>query len=273
MKLNISQEMLDKLKRLKGKIALFTAATATVIGLAGCTNTDAITLPSDAPITSEMPSSEVPSSSEEMSSEEVSEELPSEELPSEELPSEDVVVEDVYSAESIIKYVDELAVKYPNENPEHIKATLIMASLDKISEEDRVALFDAYGFTYETLESTMLDFFDSLYTSHSNTTSYYQGAEQLEAVADFETRIPITEFVLADEDKEFAENTYKYSVDLATGASDSFIYGQYYNEELAKGNYSFADDVVSNYYYCSGGGISGYISVYETFGVELENVK
>lgn len=271
MKLNISQEMLDKLKRLKGKIALFTAATATVIGLAGCTNTDAITLPSDAPITSEMPSSEVPSSSEEMSSEEVSEELPSEEV-SEELPSEDAVVENVYSSESIMKYVDELAVKYPNENPEHIKATLIMASLDKISEEDRVALFDAYGFTYETLESTMLEFFDSLHTSNANTVSYYQGADRLKEVADFEDRIPITEFVLAVEDKEYAQKTYESAVSYATGKGSN-NFEKMYEEELAKADYTFADDVATNYWYCSGFGNDGYVSLYETFGLEVGRVK
>lgn len=268
MKLNISQEMLDKLKRLKGKIALFTAATATVIGLAGCTNTDDITLPSDAPITSEMPSSEVASSSEEMSSEEVSEELPSEEL-----PSEDVVVEDVYSAESIMKLADELAVKYPIENPEHIKATLIMVNLDKITEEDRVALFDAYGFTYETLETTMLEFFDSLHTSHSNTVSYYQGAERLKEFADFNTRISSEEFVISTEDKEYARLAFEGLENWAYNDGDATEFKTMYADKMNNG-YSFTDAVVTNYYRCSMGGVENYdASLYEIFDIEIGKVK
>lgn len=260
MKLNISQEMLDKLKRLKGKIALFTAATATVIGLAGCTNTDAITLPSDAPITSEMPSSEVPSSSEEMSSEEVSEEL----------PSEDVVVEDVYSAESIMKYADELAAKYPIENPEHIKATLIMASLDKISEEDRVALFDAYGFTYETLEETFKEYLESVSITHDSTVGYLQGSEDLKNKANFSERMSIAEVVIDEAGKEFANNCYNLLSDSAyCRYTSGDKMNELYESKITSGNYSMADDVAINFAFCGKYDLEVYVSPYETFGIEV----
>lgn len=265
MKLNISQEMLDKLKRLKGKIALFTAATATVIGLAGCTNTDAITLPSDAPITSEMPSSEVPSSSEEMSSEEVSEELPSEEL-----PSEDVVVEDVYSAESIMKYADELAAKYPIENPEHIKATLIMASLDKISEEDRVALFDAYGFTYETLEGTFKEYLESVNVSYGSTAAYYGGNESYADAANFAEKMPIGDTILADDDKELAEAAYGFMCSCFKEGTSFEEFDGKLMKEVENGTFTFADCVAYNYVMND---TENYLSPYEYFGLDITKTK
>ena len=72
----------------------------------------------------EEPVASEPASSSEEVSEPASEEMSSEEV-SEELPSEDVVVEDAYSAEAIMKLVEDLTVKYPYNNPEHIKALVI----------------------------------------------------------------------------------------------------------------------------------------------------
>lgn len=203
MKLNISQEMLDKLKRLKGKIALFTAATATVIGLAGCTNTDAITLPSDAPITSEMPSSEVPSSSEEMPSEEVSEELPSEE-----------VNEEYYSAEEVMTLVNDLTAKYTYDNPEFIKALVIAANLDYITAADLDVLLDTYGYSMEDLNAiyNSKDGIISVGMAYETSKMIFQGSYiEYDETKDYSKRINLSEVMLNEKDRNLAVEFEKTS--------------------------------------------------------------
>lgn len=207
MKLNISQE---KLKRLKGKIALFTAATATVIGLAGCTNTDAITLPSDAPITSEMPSSEVPSSSEEMPSEEVSEELPSEE-----------VNEEYYSAEEVMKHIDDLIAKYPYNNPEHIKSLAIAVNLDYITAEDLDVILNTYGYSMDDLatlyDECILDNSKSSYATYD----YYKGnVAEIAPENKYDNRITLQATCLNEED---AQNAKWFDTFLIEGSSCKYM--------------------------------------------------
>lgn len=215
MKLTISQEMLDKLKRLKDKIALFTAATVTVIGLAGCTNTDAITLSSDAPITSEMPSSEVPSSSEEMPSEEVSEEL----------PSEDVVVEDAYSAEAIMKLVEELTVKYPYNNPEHIKALVIAGNLDYITAENLDTLLTVYGYSMDDLATLYDECIDDSMAAFSATISHYEGMSDFENLLDeqtYEKRVKLQDVIIDGEASKLASTYDEMLIQYSLGKADGY---------------------------------------------------
>ena len=56
-----------------------------------------------------------------------------------------------YSAEDVMKLVDELIVKYPYNKPEHIKALVIAANLDYISKEDMDILLETYEYSIEDL--------------------------------------------------------------------------------------------------------------------------
>ncbi len=236
------------------KSILLLALVVVMASFVACSNTDAV----ETPVVSEpASSSEVPS--EEVSSEEVSEEASSEE-----------VIEDTadYSADAIMKLADELAAKYPIENPEHIKATLIMANLDKISDEDRTMLFETYGFTYETLERTFKEYLQSVNYSAGCTAAYYGGNESYAETANFAEKMPIIDVVLSDDDKELAEAAYGFMCACFKEGTPFEEFDTTLMKEVENGTFTFADCVSYNYVMND---VENYLSPYEYFGLETGN--
>lgn len=204
---------------------------------------------------SEVVSGEVSETESENSSEEVSEE---------------VIVD--YSAENIMALCDKLEEKYPIENPDHIRATMIMANLDHISEEDLEVLFSTYGYDYAKLETLFIEYLDVLYTSVFAGFRVSQGVLDQEVIdqADFLERMPITEVVLEAEDMELAEYCYSVLVgEVSRNGVDPDEMNKKFEEVFYSDECSFADAVAINY---TCGGLYGSefysnISVYEKFNI------
>lgn len=167
-----------------------------------------------------------------------------------EAPSEAPVTDPtLFTTNSIMKLTEELIVKYPEEKPEHVRALLLMANLDRINEADVKTLFDNYGFTYETLDETYREFHESFRNSCDATFATYEGGNDERIGANFSTRIHITDVVLYEEDKPFAEMGQKYIrgyvLHYDSGVSFS-SYEETYEKRLSDG-LSFAECVIDNY--------------------------
>ena len=113
---------------------LFVVALIVVVaGFMACSSTEVVESLASEPASS----SEV--ASDDISSKEVSEEASSEE------------VAEGYSADEVMKLVDELTAKYQYNNPEHIKALVVAANLDYICSEDLDTILTTYGYTIEDM--------------------------------------------------------------------------------------------------------------------------
>lgn len=167
-----------------------------------------------------------------------------------EAPSEAPVTDPaLFTTDSIMKLAEELIIKYPEENPEHVRALLLMVNLDLINEADVKTLLDAYGFTYETLEDTYKEFQESFRESCLNTFAFYSGDNPEKIGANFGARIYITDVVLAEEDKPFAEMGRKYISSYVLGWDSGVSFDSYdatLRERLNDG-LSFAECVINNY--------------------------
>lgn len=243
-------------------LVIMLVVSLSVVMLTGCTNSteNVEDIGSEQIATEE--ESQVVTEESEVASEEISEES------SEEVA--EVTVD--YSAENIMALCDKLEEKYPIENPDHIRATMIMANLDHISEEDLEVLFSTYGYDYTKLETLFIEYLDVLYTSVNAGFRVSQGVLDQEVIdqADFLERMPITEVVLEAEDMELAEYCYSVLEDQEAGNG---IYADEMNKKFEEVFYSvdcsFADAVAINY---TCGGLWGSefysnISVYEKFNI------
>ena len=118
-------------------------------------------------------------------------------------PVEETVM---HSAEEVMEHTDALIEEYTYNNPEHIKALVIAANLDYITEEDLNTILTTYGYTMEELgvlyDECILD------NGNANITSfdYYQGnIESLPEDKDYENRISINKIMLNSEDANLAQ--------------------------------------------------------------------
>lgn len=160
----------------------------------------------------------------EVVSEEVSEEVS--EVISEEVSGE-VVEEEFYSAEEVMALVDDLIVKYPYNDPEHIKCLVIAANLDYISEEDLNTILTEYGYTLEDLAALYIGENGVLYDatiSYYDTYSYHLGT--VDSVAEkqrFSNRISLEAIMLNADDKAFALEIdgYIFMASELDGSSES----------------------------------------------------
>ncbi len=162
----------------------------------------------------EEPVASEPASSSEVASEEVSSEEVSEEASSEEVASD-------YSADAIMKLVDGLVVKYPYNNPEHIKALVIAANLDHISAEDLDTILNTYGYTMDDLallyDECVLDSADAL----QNSFAWSQGQiDKLTPEQTYEKRITMGDALINEEDAKFAQKYDNMLINRSNGISD-----------------------------------------------------
>ncbi len=149
----------------------------------------------------------------EVVSEDVSEEVS--EVISEEVSGE-VVEEEFYSAEEVMALVDDLIVKYPYNDPEHIKCLVIAANLDYISEEDLNTILTEYGYTLEDLAALYIGENGVLYDatiSYWDTYSYHIGT--VDSVAEeqrFSNRISLEAIMLNADDIIYASEFEEYLI-------------------------------------------------------------
>ncbi len=243
-------------------LVIMLVVSLSVVMLTGCTNSAENVEDTGSEQIGTEEESQVVTEESEVASEEISEES------SEEVA--EVTVD--YSAENIMALCDKLEEKYPVENPDHIRATMIMANLDHISEEDLEVLFSTYGYDYAKLETLFIEYLDVLYTSVSAGFRVSQGVLDQEVIdqADFLERMPITEVVLEAEDMEFAEYCYSVLEDQEAGNGiNADEMNKKFEEVFYSVDCSFAEAVSINYTFCAlyGSERYSYISVYEKFNI------
>lgn len=127
--------------------------------------------------------------------EEISEETPvvSEEVAtSEETSIEEAEEVVMYSADEVMAHIDSLITQYQYNDPEHIKALVIAANLDYISEEDLNTILSTYGYTMEELAVKYDECILDNGEAHQQTFDFRQG--NIDTLTD--------------------ENTYKYRITL-----------------------------------------------------------
>lgn len=149
--------------------------------------------------------------SEEMSSEEVSEEASSEE-----------VVGDTadYSADVIMKLVDELVVKYPYNNPEHIKALVIAANLEYIAAEDLDMLLTVYGYSMDDLAALYDEFLVSNSDALDKSVMRSQGQlDELLPEETYENRIRMQDVMIDPTTAEFCVEYDEMLINRSNGVT------------------------------------------------------
>ena len=121
--------------------------------------------------------------------------------------SEEVVGEVDYSAEAVMGLIDDLIEKYPNEKPEYIKAAVVAANLDYISEEDLNAILTGYGYTLEDMSVLYTEYVTYANDAYNKTSAYYQG--DIEPSVYFDTIMPFYEVTMNETDRKYMELCYE----------------------------------------------------------------
>lgn len=150
-------------------------------------------------------------SASEVQSEEVSEEV-SDEV-SEEISEE---AEETYSAQEVMTLIDNLTAKYQYNDPEHIKALVIAANLDYITAEDLDTILATYGYTMDEVSALYDACVHDNTLSVADTISYYSGVtDSILPEQEYTNRITLSEVMLNDNDKQFAESFDESSRSIA----------------------------------------------------------
>ncbi|MBQ7971979.1 MAG: hypothetical protein IJ291_00795 [Lachnospiraceae bacterium] len=129
-------------------------------------------------------------------------------------PTEEIteaVDETDYSAEAVMALVDSLIETYQYDDPEHIKAAVIAANLDYISEEDLETLLSTYGYTVESINEVYIGFLTDHTNDFHDTHDYYNGEVEVPVSAehDYQYRVKLSSLMMNDSDKEYAEKVDK----------------------------------------------------------------
>lgn len=186
--------------------------SVSAVVLAGCGNGDVTeTNTETTEIASEEPT--------EVVSEEVSEE------PTEEIT--EAVDETDYSAEAVMALVDSLIETYQYDDPEHIKAAVIAANLDCISEEDLETLLSTYGYTVESINEVYIEFLTDHTNDFHDTHDYYNGEVEVPVSAehDYQNNMNLSDIVLNKDDKTFAKQVDELmkNFSMANGNNEEMI--------------------------------------------------
>lgn len=228
--------------------------------LLGCTRDEAANGTDNSEISSvaedvnaEVSESEVASEIDgEENAEEVSEE-------STETVSEEAIEEVDYSAEAVMGLIDDLIAKYPDENPEYIKAVVVAANLDYISEEDLNAILTEYGYTLEDMSVLYTEYVTYANDAYEGTSAYYQG--DIEPDVYFDTIMPFYEVTMNGKDRQYMELCYDCRDEryrIIAEVNDQ--YNKMYYDAIDKGTYS------SGMMVCDAVWIDPTLNPYEQYG-------
>lgn len=141
----------------------------------------------------------------------------------------------MFSADEVMAHIDTLITQYTYNNPEHIKALIIAANLDYISEEELDTILTAHGYAMEDLaalyDECILDNGTSLKTSFA----YSQGnIDSLSDEEKYENRVTLESAMMNDYDKEIAKWYDTLLIDKSNGYS-VFENEKMFIENLEKG--------------------------------------
>lgn len=159
--------------------------------------------------------------------EEISEETPV--APEEVATSEETSIEEVeeaviYSADEVMAHIDSLITQYQYNDPEHIKALVIAANLDYISEDDLNTILSTYGYTMEELAVKYDECILDNAAASKETLEYYQGnIDSLPKELKYSNRIEMQAVMMNESDMEVAQ---RYDIFLQGDASGEMIYDE-----------------------------------------------
>lgn len=138
----------------------------------------------------------------------------------------------IFSADEVMTHIDSLIAQYIYNDPEHIKALVIAANLDYISEEDLNTILTEYGYTMEELSALYIEEGGPLYSaamSYYNTNHYHFGVVDSLSDGDrYANRITLESVMLNDKDKEFAKEVDGYLIAGSELDNKSSIVAQEY---------------------------------------------
>lgn len=111
----------------------------------------------------------------------------------------------MFSADEVMTHIDTLIAQYTYNDSEHIKALVIAANLDYISEADLDTILTTYGYTMEDLGVLYDECILDNGTSNKISLEYSQGnIEILKPEEKYENRVTLESIMLCDFDKEIS---------------------------------------------------------------------
>lgn len=111
----------------------------------------------------------------------------------------------MYSADEVMAHIDTLIAQYTYNDPEHIKALVIAANMDYISEEDLNVILTAYGYTMEDMATLYDECLMDACTSFVDTNCYYYGInDSVSETLEYDNRITLSSVMLNEADKVIA---------------------------------------------------------------------
>ena len=133
---------------------------------------------------------------------------------------ESEVVEEpvMFSADEVMAHIDTLIAEYQYNDPEHIKALVIAANLDYISEEDLNTILTTYDYTMEELGVLYDECILDNGASRKLSTDYSQGNVDSLSIEDkFIHRINLESIMMDLTDKEFVKWYDELLISMSTG--------------------------------------------------------
>lgn len=215
------------------KYACLLVVCALLSGLFACAKSEEVV---SEPVVSEVVGDSV--------SEEISEEV-----------SEEVVEEIFYTADDVMTLVDELIIKYPYDNPEHIKSIVIAANLSYLSEEERNKLYTFYGYTAEELAALFDEWIIDRYQIVCGSTyNYHAGVSYEKPDTEFyyENMISFENVMLNESDKQVAilvEEVFRSTVycDLPSDEAED-AYMEFFDEYSVYNVHHYPENFTSGGY-------------------------
>lgn len=154
----------------------------------------------------------------EVSDVEESDAAESESFDTSEETSEAVEETTMYSADEVMAHIDTLIAQFQYNNPEHIKALVIAANLDYISEEDLSVILTEYGYSMEELAVLYDECILDNGASRKLSTEYSQGnADSISMDDKFNERIDLESSMVDSSDKEFVKWYDQLLLDMSNG--------------------------------------------------------
>lgn len=128
----------------------------------------------------------------------------------------------MFSADEVMAHIDTLIAQYIYNDPEHIKALVIAANLDYISEEDLGVILTAYGYTMNDLSVLYDECILDNANSYEKSYQYVNGnIDTLLTEEKYTNRITIESIMLNDTDKEMSKWFDELLIDRTVGETTS----------------------------------------------------
>lgn len=211
----------------------------------------------------------------EVSDVEESDAAESESFDTSEETSEAVEETTMYSADEVMAHIDTLIAQFQYNNPEHIKALVIAANLDYISEEDLSVILTEYGYSMEELAVLYDECILDNAKSYEKSYQYVNGnIDILLTEEKYINRITIESIMLNDTDKETSKWYDELLIDRTVGEATSDRSEKF--AEIIKGcgtDLTSAERTIYSYsfgIYTRGGSYENYLDNSYTYYIDTE---